>query len=122
MTSRRQLHHPYSLAELEVHELASLAEARPRQLISTRGEVALTELLALGSSHAWRCLLRDGTGSLSLLFMGRRKVAGLYEGVWCRAAGRVAVHESELVLWNPSYHIEPPRPAPGEQAGDTPSL
>lgn len=122
MTSPPELRQPLPLTELEPHELTQLSEARPRRLIAARGEVARTETIALGSSHAYRCLLRDGSGSLTLLFIGRRKVAGLEEGVWCRTAGRVAVHDNELVLWNPRYDIEPFPPGDPAPGNDTPPL
>lgn len=88
------------------HDAVKLAEVRARCLVVVRGEIVATSHLPIGSSPAYRCVLSDGTGEVSLLFLGRRSVSGLEVGTRCSATGRVAAHELGLVLWNPRYDIE----------------
>ncbi|HET9092954.1 MAG TPA: OB-fold nucleic acid binding domain-containing protein [Acidimicrobiales bacterium] len=87
-------------------QVARLAEVRPRELVVARGEITESSALPVGSSVAYRCVLSDGSGRLSLVFLGRRRVAGLEPGARCCATGRVATYSGELVLWNPHYCIE----------------
>lgn len=83
-----------------------LGQARARQLVVVLGEIVETSTVPVGSSLAYRCRLSDGTGEVSLLFLGRRLVAGLDRGTRCSATGRLALHGPEMVLWNPPYEIE----------------
>ena len=47
----------------------------------------------------------DSTGSMDLVFLGRRVVAGLEPGAIVCAEGRVAASEDVPVMFNPRYEL-----------------
>lgn len=51
--------------------------------------------------------LYDGSGILTLIWLGRREVPGVRAGVRLRARGRVAQIEGRPVIYNPAYELVP---------------
>jgi RecG-like helicase len=54
--------------------------------------------------------LFDGTGSITLVFLGRRRIAGIEPGRSLSAEGRLALRDGRKVIFNPSYSLEPTTP------------
>lgn len=50
--------------------------------------------------------LFDGTGSVSLVWLGRRRIAGIEPGRRLVARGRVGVHDGRPVIYNPWYELQ----------------
>jgi hypothetical protein len=53
------------------------------------------------------CTLRDSTGGLVLVFLGRREIAGIRPGVHMTAEGMIGDHKGRLAILNPVYELEP---------------
>ena len=53
--------------------------------------------------------LFDGSGSVTLVWLGRRRIPGIEPGRTVRASGRVAVRDGRKVIYNPFYELEAPR-------------
>ncbi len=51
------------------------------------------------------CRLEDGTGGLNLVFVGRRKVAGIEPGTKLVAEATVNQYAGRLALLNPDYQL-----------------
>jgi hypothetical protein len=51
--------------------------------------------------------LYDGTDVITLVFLGRRQIAGVEPGRAMTAKGRVAVRDGRKVIYNPHYELEP---------------
>ena len=49
----------------------------------------------------------DGKGSVNLVWIGRRTIAGIEPGVFLRARGRVATVHGAPTIFNPAYEIVP---------------
>ena len=47
--------------------------------------------------------LFDGTASIDLVWLGRRRIAGIEPGRRIKATGRVGVHDGRLAMYNPYY-------------------
>jgi hypothetical protein len=58
-----------------------------------------------GGVPALEAVLFDGTGSLTLIWLGRRRIAGIEPGRAIRVEGRVGVHEDGCVMFNPRYDL-----------------
>jgi hypothetical protein len=86
-----------------------LAEAAPRRRVVTTGMIVSAGVEVDGSSHAYHCVLDDGTGEITLVFSGRKDVPGLVTGAFCRVEGTVRAADGYLVLWNPLYEFQPSR-------------
>jgi hypothetical protein len=53
--------------------------------------------------------LFDGSDLVTLVWLGRRHIAGIEPGRTVTAKGRVAVREDRKVIYNPYYELEAPR-------------
>ncbi|MCL3777553.1 MULTISPECIES: OB-fold nucleic acid binding domain-containing protein [unclassified Actinomyces] len=49
--------------------------------------------------------LYDGTGSIDLVWIGRRSIAGIRPGVHLRAEGVVAAGRTRPTIYNPAYEL-----------------
>lgn len=49
--------------------------------------------------------LFDGTGSVDLVWIGRRSIAGVRPGAHLRAEGMVAAGEHRMRIFNPAYQL-----------------
>jgi hypothetical protein len=51
--------------------------------------------------------LYDGSGSMHLVWLGRRRILGVEPGRAVVARGRVAEQDGQLVIFNPWYELRP---------------
>lgn len=49
--------------------------------------------------------LFDGSGTLALVWLGRRRIAGIEPGRKLIARGRVGLHGDDLAMFNPWYEL-----------------
>jgi RecJ-like exonuclease len=50
--------------------------------------------------------LFDGSGTVLLVWLGRRRIAGIEPGRCLVAKGRLAVRDNRLVIYNPWYELQ----------------
>ena len=50
--------------------------------------------------------LYDGSGLLTLVWLGRRKIAGIKPGVGLKASGRVSCQDGQRIMFNPRYELQ----------------
>lgn len=53
--------------------------------------------------------LYDGSGTVTLVWLGRRRIPGVEPGRLLTARGRLALRDGQLVLYNPYYELAPTR-------------
>ena len=53
--------------------------------------------------------LYDGSDVVTLVWLGRRHIAGIEPGRQLTARGRVALRDDRKVIYNPYYELEAPR-------------
>lgn len=51
--------------------------------------------------------LFDGTGHVQLVFLGRRRIAGIEPGRGITVQGRMTCHEDQSIVFNPRYQLHP---------------
>jgi RecG-like helicase len=51
--------------------------------------------------------LYDGSGSVTLVFLGRRQIRGIDPGRSLIARGRLTRHEGRPTVYNPAYELRP---------------
>lgn len=82
-----------------------IAECRPRDRVEVQGTVTA---LGVNTTTGWyEADLRDDTGSLRLVWMGRRRLECLHEGTEVIARGRLTRRGEALVLYNPEFSVLP---------------
>jgi RecG-like helicase len=50
-------------------------------------------------------VLEDDTASLSVVFLGRRSIAGIQVGSHLEVTGTVGLHKARLAIVNPRYRL-----------------
>jgi hypothetical protein len=85
-----------------------IGDLRPRCRALVSGTIRSTKISRMGASPAFRAQLIDGTGTLDLVFLGRRGIPGLDVGSRCTIEGTVLAKGRRLTVLNPLYRIEPP--------------
>jgi len=95
--------------------ITRVAAVRPRERVTVTGTIHSAWAEPVGDSPGFRCVVADGSGEITLLFLGRPHVPGLTPGRRCTAEGKACVYQESLVIWNPRYVLEPACP-PGEPA------
>ncbi len=76
-----------------------------RQRVRVAGRVRSIRVPTGASVANLECTLVDSTGAILLVFQGRRRIAGIQEGVQLIAQGTVAAWEGSLAILNPEYEL-----------------
>lgn len=101
--------------ELRGHATASgcteLANCVDRQRATVRGTLRTVTLRPRAGLPALEAELYDGTGVVELVWMGRRRIAGIDCGRAMVANGRISTVDGRRVMFNPSYQLLPSAPA-----------
>ena len=59
-----------------------------------------------GNDQSLECTLIDRSGhAVTLVFLGRRSIAGVHNGTFIMAEGTVGKHRNKLAMVNPLYEI-----------------
>ena len=70
------------------------------------GRVKSIRVRPLADVPNLECVLVDGSGeAITLVFLGRRSIAGLHSGTKLMAEGRVGKHKSKLAIINPAFEL-----------------
>lgn len=84
----------------------SIADAPDRELVTVQGSLRTLTLRPRGGVPALEAELYDGTGSITILWLGRRRIAGIFPGRSIRVTGRIGVQHGERVMFNPRYDLK----------------
>ena len=77
------------------------------EAITVKGRLRSVELCPRDSVATLEAELFDGTDGVTLVWMGRRRIAGIEPGRTLRASGRMAVRDGRKVIYNPYYELQP---------------
>lgn len=86
-----------------------IAQTEDRERVTVQGRVRMLTLPTAASVTALIVEIADGSGSMRLVFLGRKAIPGIDCGVVLRAHGRVSVRDGLRVIYNPVYEIVPLR-------------
>jgi amino acid transporter len=76
-----------------------------RQRVRVTGRVETIRVQPLAGSPVLECTLVDETGGISLVFLGRRRIAGLDIGASLTAEGMVIEQRGRLAIINPLFQL-----------------
>lgn len=85
----------------------SLAECADRSKVTVLGTVKSVTLRPRAGVPALEVEVYDGTGSLFVVWLGRRQIAGIRAGVDLTVSGRIGTMSGRRVMSNPAYQILP---------------
>ncbi len=88
--------------------VAPIASVRMRQRVRIAGRVHAVRVRTRASVPTLECLVTDGTGTIAVVFLGRRSVAGIEVGARLLVEGTVSEYHGRLAILNPDYEILAP--------------
>lgn len=83
----------------------SIADAPDREMVTLRGSVRTVTLRPRGGVPALETDLFDGSGVITIVWLGRRRIAGIDPGRALQVQGRIGVHDGVRVIYNPRYEL-----------------
>ena len=87
--------------------VVTIADAPSRTPVQLRGHLRTVTLRPRGGVPALEAELYDGTATLTLIWLGRRRIAGISPGQSMRVGGRIGRHEGLRIMYNPRYELMP---------------
>ncbi len=84
-----------------------IGEAPDREMVRLQGTLRTVTLRPRGGVPALEAELYDGTGTLTVIWLGRRRIAGIQPGRSLKVRGRIGRHDGHRILYNPRYELMP---------------
>jgi len=104
-------------SELDAEELLSdvrksagcqpVANCSRGKVVTVTGRLKSVVYLPQGSVPTLEAELYDGSGSVVLVWLGRRQITGIEPGRTLTARGRIAENQGRGVIYNPWYELSP---------------
>jgi RecG-like helicase len=103
-----------SNAELESQELqrkvreegaVPIQNCEDRQRVQLTGTVSTVTITPRAGHPALEVELRDGSGAVTLVWLGRRQITGIDPGRTLKIWGRISCHEGKRLIYNPRYEL-----------------
>lgn len=97
----------------ELHEqtvgrgCSAVGDLVPRARCTVSGTLRSVTLRPRAGVPALVADLYDGTGTLAVVWLGRRRIPGITPGRTMLATGRVTVEDGRLAMFNPRYELLP---------------
>ena len=85
----------------------TISEAPDRERVIVQGTLRTVTLRPRGGVPALEAELYDGSGSINVIWLGRRRIGGVSPGRGIRVEGRIGVHDGERIMFNPRYSLRP---------------
>jgi hypothetical protein len=79
------------------------------QIVSVSGRLRTVAYTPRTNLPTLEADLYDGSDVVTLVFLGRRSIAGIEPGRQLTARGRIAIRDDRKVIYNPYYELEAPR-------------
>ena len=84
-------------------------DCRRGQVVSVSGRLRTVAYTPRTNLPTLEADLYDGSDVVTLVWLGRRHIAGIEPGRQLTARGRVALRDDRKVIYNPYYELEAPR-------------
>ena len=112
---RKSLSKWASSADMDARELKQdtvkagccpIVDADDRQRVELQGSLRTVTLRPRGGVPALEAELYDGSALITLVWLGRRRIAGIEAGRGIKVTGRVGVQDKMRVMFNPRYELK----------------
>jgi hypothetical protein len=87
--------------------LDRIGEAPDRERVRLRGTLRTVTLRPRGGVPALEADLYDGTGTITVVWLGRRRISGIVPGRSIEILGRIGLHDGQRIMYNPRYELMP---------------
>jgi len=82
-----------------------IADVRWRDHVRVTGQVRSIRVRTWADTPTMECRLVDDTGGITVIFLGRRRVAGIRLGTVMTVTGTAGDHDRRLAILNPAYEL-----------------
>ena len=91
----------------QVPGMTPIAEVQPRQEFAAVGEISSPRIVPRAGSPSLEATINDGTGSLTVVWTGRRQIAGVGPGRRLIVRGRAnpSGPRGRALVYNPAYEL-----------------
>lgn len=89
----------------EGHRIARIADVGNREYVKIGGTIKQVALAPRAGTPTLEATLYDGTGTVTVVWLGRRHLAGIDPGVQMEVVGRVTERGGQRVVFNPRYEL-----------------
>ena len=110
-TSQAELEAAELQEDLDRHGATPIASCGQRRRFRVAGTLRTVTLRPRGGVPSLEAELYDGSDVVDLVWLGRRRIAGIEPGRMVRAEGLISIQDGRKVIFNPRYEL---RPASGE--------
>jgi hypothetical protein len=104
---RDELHAEELRAEIDEKVATPIGDCSDRQVADVAGILRSVTLRPRGPSLTMEADLWDGTGHVTLVWLGRRNIPGVQPGRRIVVHGRVARIKGDRTMYNPIYELQP---------------
>jgi hypothetical protein len=84
-------------------ELMRIADVQWRDHVAVHGRVRSMRVAPQHDSPTLELVIEDDSASMSVVFLGRRSIAGVEIGTHMEVSGTVGTHKARLAMLNPRY-------------------
>jgi hypothetical protein len=91
--------------ECASHGATAVNDCQNRQQVEVMGTVRSLTLRPRAGTPTLEVDLYDGSGTVTLVWLGRRELAGIMPGRRMRATGRITDSAGRRVIFNPRYEL-----------------
>lgn len=93
--------------DAEVAGLTTIDCCTPGQTVTVRGMVRNVTMRPRSTVPALEIELYDGSGSISVVWLGRRRIPGIDAGRTMVVHGRLTCNTANPTIYNPRYELKP---------------
>lgn len=93
--------------ESEQHGATAVRACHKGEPVRVAGTLRTVTLRPLAGVPTLEAELYDGTGSVTLVWLGRRRIAGVEAGRRIVAHGRLTEHSGRPTIYNAAYELHP---------------
>jgi RecG-like helicase len=87
--------------------LTSIDACRPGETVTVRGMVRSVTLRPASTVPALEIELYDGSGTVQVVWLGRRRIPGIDPGRTMVVCGRLTCNTENPTIYNPKYELKP---------------
>jgi len=102
------LHAAELQADVASVKATPIAQTHDREVAVVSGTLRAVTVRPRGSSPAVQADLWDGSGCVTLVWLGRRQIPGVEPGRRMVVKGRIATIQGAQTIFNPDYELRPP--------------
>ena len=83
----------------------AIADAADREKVELQGSLRTVTLRPRGGVPALEAELYDGSGVITIIWLGRRRISGISPGRGIEIQGRIGAAEGHRIMYNPRYQL-----------------